>query len=199
MKNRVKKLWVEALWSGCYKQGRKRLRYGNTYCCLGVLCDLYRKKTGEGEWNKPLYGALEKRNPNSFCFDTCKNKTSRWLPAAVSDWSGLSDKQQSALATLNDVRSFDFNGIADYIEKEWWFNSMKIEIRENHKNAYDTTTIKILEKVLRKYAEIKKSHCVDYEILDDQETYNIVSFEEEFGLSQDVDFGFESSPSAAGP
>ena len=76
--------------------------------------------------------------------------------------------------------------------------NMKIEIRENHKNAYDTTTIKILEKVLRKYAEIKKPHCVDYEILDDQETYNIVSFEEEFGLSQDVDFGFESSPSAVG-
>ena len=134
---------------------------------------------------------------------------SRWLPAAVSDWSGLSDKQQSALATLNDVRSFDFNGIADHIEREWWFNSMrayqrtkeenmKIEIRENHKNAYDTSTIKILEEVLRKYSEIKKSHCVDYEILDDNEAYNIVSFEEEFGLSQDVAFDFASSPSAMG-
>ena len=85
MKKRVKKLWVEALRSGGYKQGRKRLRYGDTYCCLGVLCDLYRKETGEGKWNK----------------------------------------QQSALVTLNDVRSFDFNGIADHIEKEWWFNSMR--------------------------------------------------------------------------
>ena len=75
---------------------------------------------------------------------------------------------------------------------------MKIEIRENHKNAYDTTTIKILEHVLRKYAEIKKPHYVDYEILDDKEKYNIVSFEEEFGLSQDVAFDFASSPSAMG-
>lgn len=77
---------------------------------------------------------------------------------------------------------------------------MKFEIRENHKRVYDTTTIKILENVLRKYAEIKKSHYVDYDILDDNEGYNIVSFEENFGLSQDVDldFGFESSPVAMG-
>ena len=33
--------WVEALRSGKYKQGQHNLRNAdNTYCCLGVLCDI---------------------------------------------------------------------------------------------------------------------------------------------------------------
>lgn len=35
-----RKLWVEALRSGKYEQGRGFLRSGNQYCCLGVLSDL---------------------------------------------------------------------------------------------------------------------------------------------------------------
>lgn len=38
-KNR--KLWVEALRSGKYKQGKKMLRTsGDQFCCLGVLADI---------------------------------------------------------------------------------------------------------------------------------------------------------------
>lgn len=32
--------WIEALESGEYKQGTGWLRRGNTYCCLGVACDI---------------------------------------------------------------------------------------------------------------------------------------------------------------
>lgn len=32
--------WVEALRSGEYQQGQGRLRDGDSFCCLGVLCDL---------------------------------------------------------------------------------------------------------------------------------------------------------------
>lgn len=32
--------WVEALRSGKYKQGKGCLRYGDNYCCLGVLCEV---------------------------------------------------------------------------------------------------------------------------------------------------------------
>ena len=31
--------WLEALRSGKYQQGKGNLRNGDSYCCLGVLCD----------------------------------------------------------------------------------------------------------------------------------------------------------------
>lgn len=55
MNQEIKKLWIEALRSGKYKQATGRLSKiddnGVTrMCCLGVLCDLYTKHTGKGEW-----------------------------------------------------------------------------------------------------------------------------------------------------
>jgi hypothetical protein len=51
----VKTKWVEALRSGEYKQTQKRLRDKVGYCCLGVLCDLHSKETGQ-EWeNECIY------------------------------------------------------------------------------------------------------------------------------------------------
>lgn len=32
--------WIEALRSGEYKQGRNQLRTGDSFCCLGVACDI---------------------------------------------------------------------------------------------------------------------------------------------------------------
>jgi hypothetical protein len=44
MNSSVKEQWIAALESGEYKQGQKALRPSeSTYCCLGVLCDLYAK------------------------------------------------------------------------------------------------------------------------------------------------------------
>lgn len=34
------KVWLEALRSGEYKQGKGSLRVGNAYCCLGVYCKI---------------------------------------------------------------------------------------------------------------------------------------------------------------
>ncbi len=50
----IKAKWVEALRSGEYKQGKGVLRGSDmtkpTYCCLGVLCDVYKRHTGRGKW-----------------------------------------------------------------------------------------------------------------------------------------------------
>lgn len=52
MDAKLKALWIDALLSGDYQQGKQRLRNpDNTYCCLGVLCDVIHKETGEGEWS----------------------------------------------------------------------------------------------------------------------------------------------------
>lgn len=40
MKPKIAKIWVQALRSGEYSQGRTRLNRDGLYCCLGVLCEL---------------------------------------------------------------------------------------------------------------------------------------------------------------
>lgn len=58
MNQRVLRLWTEALRSGNYKQGQQRLRADDTYCCLGVLADVYCKDVGEDwpkQWNARGY------------------------------------------------------------------------------------------------------------------------------------------------
>lgn len=42
MNRELRDRWVAALRSGKYTQGRRKLRntQNNTFCCLGVLCDL---------------------------------------------------------------------------------------------------------------------------------------------------------------
>lgn len=42
MREDVAKRWIEALRSGKYKQGQGELNCNNNFCCLGVLCDLYK-------------------------------------------------------------------------------------------------------------------------------------------------------------
>ncbi len=110
MKKHIKKLWVDALRSGKYKQGFKELKtQEGSFCCLGVLCDLHRK--------------------------TCRNKKYKWsytnrrlylgeqlvLPTAVQKWAGLNEKVPKVngeyLAILNDIRDFTFKQIAHQINK----------------------------------------------------------------------------------
>ena len=38
--------WVNALRSGKYKQGKDRLRKNDSYCCLGVACEIFKEKFG---------------------------------------------------------------------------------------------------------------------------------------------------------
>jgi hypothetical protein len=57
MNKKIKKLWVEALKSGDYKQGKNCLYIKDndgkeTYCCLGVLCDLHAKATKKESFNE---------------------------------------------------------------------------------------------------------------------------------------------------
>jgi hypothetical protein len=46
MNAEIKTKWLQALRSGEYKQGIGALHNvaGNSYCCLGVLCDIYVKE-----------------------------------------------------------------------------------------------------------------------------------------------------------
>lgn len=113
----VKQAWLQALRSGEYQQGRGLLHpTGDTYCCLGVLCDLH-AKAGLGMWIDERYNGDQLEA----------------LPIDVQIWAGLSDwcpdvpapKGLTGIVTLaeyNDgqldlgIRPHTFAEIADLIE-----------------------------------------------------------------------------------
>lgn len=116
-----KALWLEALRSGEFKQGRNQLKTEMApdearHCCLGVACELYKRETGEGAW------VLRGEDLNFWISQYDSSWSS--LPQAVADWFGLDRDpyvyeglSKTSLAILNDEAK-SFEEIADIIEQE---------------------------------------------------------------------------------
>jgi hypothetical protein len=113
MNEEIRERWVRALKSGEYKQGYGRLRIGNKYCCLGVLCDLAARDGIVNAHEEDGYIAGE------FSYDGSRFA----LPAAVVKWAGLREQDpfmnraQNNLGTLNDT-GWSFRTIAQHIKEE---------------------------------------------------------------------------------
>jgi hypothetical protein len=114
-KQQARNVLVQTLRRGEYTQGRKRLRRtDNTYCCLGVACEIYKDATGQGEWEKrsdsDCYG---------FFMDGQESRTT--LPGPVKRFFGfMSEKgayfnDEHALSADND-QGASFKEIANIIE-----------------------------------------------------------------------------------
>lgn len=126
MDNRIKGLWLDALRSGEYEQGTGQLRNtltGHnedtdsfeptgefTYCCLGVLCDLYAKEN-DVEWHES---------------DLILGRGT-FPPSEIADWAGFNEDQKIGLfkfesgeardvVSLNDSGE-SFETIANIIER----------------------------------------------------------------------------------
>jgi len=114
MNQEIKQRWIQALRSGEYKQGTSTLKFQDRFCCLGVLCDLHAKETGN-EWNDyPEEG---------FRSDYLEDEAT--LPDAVMDWAGLSEHDPvvrtgestvCGIAYYNDREKYKFDELADLIE-----------------------------------------------------------------------------------
>lgn len=106
MDQNIKKQWVEALRSGKYKQGRCWLKYGDEFCCLGVLCDLHAQTTNR-EWEG--CGSIGNY------LDHAES-----LPEEVVQWAGLNSKDpfinEKRVSIYNDERGLDFDQMSDLIE-----------------------------------------------------------------------------------
>ena len=139
MKKEIADQWVAALRSGKYERAEGNLRYvpeervneKPTYCCLGVLTDLFLEETGEGWWSE----GCEDINACSYMqtdeegrFTEREDST---VPKNVMRWSGLKNKfgaiglyvddegsEVFTLAGLNDA-GHTFNQLAATIEINW--------------------------------------------------------------------------------
>lgn len=107
MNQQVKERWLDALRSGEYRQGAGRLRWDDRFCCLGVLCDLHAKETGN-EWRAKV-DYLGKNH---------------LLPSMVVKWAELDDGDPviddphfSSLSQMND-HGATFGQIANIIEAQ---------------------------------------------------------------------------------
>jgi hypothetical protein len=102
-----KKKWIEALRGGKYKQTTRYLRReNNTYCCLGVICDLVAPEN---------WGNVENhRGVLNFTFqgEVCRDL----LPIALMRKLCITHKEVDILAHLNDGGSL-FDDIANHIEE----------------------------------------------------------------------------------
>lgn len=119
MDPRIKGEWLRALRSDEYRQGTGTLRYGNEFCCLGVLCDVYAKET-KVDWEGDYAGR------DDYTFMGCGSA----LPEEVMEWAGLDHEfgweglrmdmplqNRYNLADLNDGGK-TFKEIAEVIERE---------------------------------------------------------------------------------
>lgn len=129
-----KELWTGALRSGDYEQGQEALRVAggeedgsaDTYCCLGVACEVYRKETGEGEWVKREDGFWVFRvgGPDDHGY---YDQSWSGLPHKVAEWYGVrqseltvdfNDDRRNSLTNLNDNEGQSFEQIADLIDEQ---------------------------------------------------------------------------------
>lgn len=137
MKKAIKKRWLEALRSGNYDQGRAKLRTeqegGDSFCCLGVLCDL---AVQDGAIPEPkTYGQSPVFHYGTHSLDDVDNAvgyhdSATALPQEVIEWAWTKHETRNRihrlvnpeaggrdLAWWNDHGGKNFDGIADLIEE----------------------------------------------------------------------------------
>ena len=111
-----------ALLSGKYEQGKRGLKiidpHGyETFCPMGVACDLYIKNNPEAnfKWIDPdgyEYSVRCTFKSNDF------DKYREFLPPPiVVDYFGISHDEVPRIISLNDRAGWDFSKIAEYIAK----------------------------------------------------------------------------------
>ena len=91
--------WTAALTSGNYSQGTGALRRPEeTFCCFGVLCDLYAQEHPEATWIAPL----DETNTYGFSFDQDAQGIQGLAPTRVMQWAGLT-AAFDRLVVMNDA------------------------------------------------------------------------------------------------
>lgn len=119
MNNVAVKKWIDALRSGDYEKCTGHLRLDDTYCVMGVLCDVHSKekqaKCKWAEYNPEYLANTDYPQIYKYCGDDVV------APPEVEDWIGrdfitLLSSEKADVITAND-QGLDFNDLSNMIEK----------------------------------------------------------------------------------
>ncbi len=110
MNPEIKSLWLAALRSGTYSQGRERLRgEADSFCCLGVLCDIHAPQNwveiewaSDWEFHLPDEGEVYRAEGE--------------LPKSFYQALDIDYAVEDKLIHMNDIEQKTFPEIADWIE-----------------------------------------------------------------------------------
>lgn len=115
----IKNLWLTALRSGDFRQGKRKLRSSNDdYCCLGVLCEL-------AVQNNVIPAPQLSPNNDRYVYDG----SGGILPDSVKEWAELDSNSPMVTASTSGVYNVrntlayfndddvPFTEIADIIER----------------------------------------------------------------------------------
>lgn len=102
----IKEKWVTALRSGEYTQTRQCLRKGDTFCCLGVLSDIYISETDAAKWQRGnAYDEIRvltwKQEPENEEDYEDRFEESE-LPKPVQRWADVDEFAMTTLMEMND-------------------------------------------------------------------------------------------------
>lgn len=115
-----KSKWIEALRSGEYPQTHDCLKDNIGYCCLGVLCDISKAGQWIGTSESKIYSDDGKQFGSWSAIPIFLLKvvglesTDPQTSVRADDGSG----RKYRLSELNDTLRWDFNRIAEVIERE---------------------------------------------------------------------------------
>jgi|SRR5579884_178552 len=112
-----RKKWVAALRSGEYQQCEGTLRSGDSFCCLGVLTDLYLKE------HNLSWIELDKDEEHAGYYSPSVDASPDLLSSEIQEYVGLRNEAGlmaaglKSLAEMNDEGA-TFTQIANVIESE---------------------------------------------------------------------------------
>lgn len=121
MNQELKDKWITALQSGEYEQANQELRNGDSYCCLGVLCDVVDSSawyvSGGSDWNGAEgdlamfeAGQVGDQPENA---EIVAAFADLFKPDVTTEYENLHNK----LISMNDADGADFTAIAEYIKE----------------------------------------------------------------------------------
>jgi hypothetical protein len=125
MNPEIKTRWIEALRSGDYKQGKSILHniYTDEFCCLGVLCDIVRDEVPglevEQHRASESFDGSEGYPPESVC-NYVGIETGGGFRVHLKEEDNVQGLTSETVDVyyLNDALSWDFERIADSIERD---------------------------------------------------------------------------------
>jgi hypothetical protein len=107
----VKREWVNALRHGNFYQAHERLCTDDgAFDPLGVLCELFRRDTGRGKWERDHRAGGYRFNDGV--------ASELIPPPQVRRWAGMKLEDVTSCLDLNDYYRKDLNYIADTIERD---------------------------------------------------------------------------------